>query len=162
MLVTSMKNLRVIIVAFLILILGILFLVTNFNSTDIPVSLDSSSEDKLLIESPAELSNQDNEFSPVQENPRIYQVSIEDYMFNPTPLKINIGDTIIWTNKDPVSHTVTSDSGAELDSSRLSKGQTYSHTFLSTGTYDYHCVPHRAMKGQVIVSSKNSKYPSFS
>ena len=56
-----------------------------------------------------------------------------------------------WTNRDSVRHTVTSDSGNELDSELLSQSGSYSHTFAQTGTYDYHCKPHPYMTGTIIV-----------
>lgn len=83
--------------------------------------------------------------------PKTYEVDIKNFAFNPSTLTIKKGDTIIWTNNDDVAHTVTSDSGSELDSSSLSKGTTYSHTFESSGEFDYHCMFHLMMKGKVVV-----------
>ena len=78
-------------------------------------------------------------------------VQIQNFAFSPTSLTIKIGDTVTWTNKDNTLHTVTSDSGNELNSKDLSKGQTYSHKFTSARTYDYHCTYHNSMKGKIIV-----------
>ena len=55
-------------------------------------------------------------------------------------MKIKVGDRYNWINPDPIDPTpqivtLTSESGTELDSRTLSKGQTYSHTFTETGTY---------------------------
>jgi plastocyanin len=33
----------------------------------------------------------------------------------------------------------------------INAGQTYSHTFNTLGTYNYHCSPHPGMKAKVIV-----------
>ena len=79
------------------------------------------------------------------------EISIMDYSFNPGELTINVGDTVIWTNKDFVKHTVTSDSGDELGSELLSKDKSYSHTFNSKGEFGYHCTPHSYMKGKIVV-----------
>ncbi|MBI5803118.1 cupredoxin family copper-binding protein [Candidatus Pacearchaeota archaeon] len=84
-------------------------------------------------------------------NPTIHKIEIKNFDFSPTELRIKVGDSVEWTNMDSVGHTVTSDSGKELDSSLLSKGKTYSHTFASTGTYEYHCSPHPYMKSKIIV-----------
>lgn len=83
--------------------------------------------------------------------PKSYDVKISGYAFSPKSLTINAGDSVVWTNEDSVSHTVTSDSGSELSSSFLSKGQTYSHTFSQKGTFSYHCSPHPGMKGTIVV-----------
>lgn len=68
-------------------------------------------------------------------------------------LTIKVGDTVIWTNQDNVNHTVTSDSGSELNSQRLVNGQTYSHTFVAAGVYTYHCSIHPSMKAKVTVEN---------
>jgi len=66
-------------------------------------------------------------------------------------LTIKEGDTVVWTNMDSMSHTIKSDSGSELSSNSLSNGQTYSHTFNSVGTFNYHCSIHPSMKAKIIV-----------
>ncbi len=78
-------------------------------------------------------------------------VLIKGYSFSPSTITVKAGTKVTWTNEDSVGHTVTSDSGSELDSSLLSKGQTYSHVFEKAGTYSYHCKPHPGMKGKIIV-----------
>lgn len=80
-----------------------------------------------------------------------YQVSIQNYAFSTTTLTVHVGDIVVWTNLDSVAHTVTSDSGSELDSAKLSNGQTYSHTFTTAGTFTYHCSIHTMMKATVVV-----------
>jgi plastocyanin len=78
-------------------------------------------------------------------------VSIKGFAFTPNILTIKQGETITWTNEDGTSHTVTSDTGKELDSGIISNGKSYSHTFAQKGTYTYHCALHGAMKGTIIV-----------
>ena len=78
-------------------------------------------------------------------------VNIENFAFSPGTLTIKVGQTVTWTNKDSTSHTVTSDSGNELISSTLSNSQTYTHTFNSVGTFNYHCSIHTSMKASIIV-----------
>ena len=79
------------------------------------------------------------------------EIKIESFAFNPLTLTIKLGDTVTWENYDSVAHTVTSDSGSELNSTYLAKAQEYSHTFNTRGTFDYHCIPHPNMKGKIIV-----------
>lgn len=78
-------------------------------------------------------------------------VNIQSFAFSPADLTVNLGDTVVWTNKDSVAHTVTSDSGTELDSPQIPNGQTYSHKFATAGTFTYHCSLHPSMKGTITV-----------
>jgi plastocyanin len=83
--------------------------------------------------------------------PQTAKVTIKSYSFNPSTVTINVGTTVNWTNEDSVTHTITSDSGNELNSGQISAGQSYSHTFNQAGTYNYHCSIHYSMSGKVIV-----------
>lgn len=79
-------------------------------------------------------------------------ISIEGFAFSPKTLTIKAGTTVTWTNKDSASHTVTSDeSKRELNSPNLGNGASYSHTFNTPGTYNYHCTLHPMMKATIIV-----------
>jgi len=79
-------------------------------------------------------------------------VQIIDYTYTPNPIKIQQGTTVIWTNKDTIGHTVTSDVGKFLNSVLLEEGDTYKKTFDKKGRYKYYCTVHSYMKGEVIVS----------
>jgi plastocyanin len=76
-------------------------------------------------------------------------VEIKDFAFEPKTVTIRLGQTVTWTNQDSAAHTVVGDGG--IDSGDLSKGKSYSKTFDTEGTLDYHCSIHPQMKGQVIV-----------
>jgi amicyanin len=78
-------------------------------------------------------------------------VSIRNFAFSPSKITIKKGSQVVWTNKDSVGHTVTSDEGNELDSELLMQNDNYSHTFNEVGLFKYHCTPHPFMKGEVIV-----------
>jgi plastocyanin len=80
-----------------------------------------------------------------------YNIAISNFAFSPSDQTIRVGDTVVWTNNDPLPHSVTSDSGSELSSSDLSTGRTYSHTFNTPGVFTYHCGVHPNMKGQITV-----------
>lgn len=88
---------------------------------------------------------------PSREAEKAQVVDMKGYAFKPSELVIGKGETVTWTNRDYASHSVTSDSGKELDSGLLSRGQSYSHKFNEAGTYPYHCSPHPSMKGKIIV-----------
>ncbi|MCR4327075.1 MAG: plastocyanin/azurin family copper-binding protein [Nanoarchaeota archaeon] len=89
--------------------------------------------------------------TPLVIEPKTHNIIVSGFEFTQSEILIKVGDTVIWTNMDFSSHTVTSDSGEELDSEYLGKGGTYSHTFTKVGEYSYYCVPHPYMKGKVIV-----------
>jgi len=74
--------------------------------------------------------------------------------FNPPTFTVVIGinNTVVWTNDDSVPHTVTADDGS-FSSGNLNPGDSYSFTFITPGTYAYHCNYHSWMKGTVIVKS---------
>lgn len=84
-------------------------------------------------------------------NQKVFSVDIKDFAFNPASLEINVGDTVTWTNNDSAPHNVVSVSRKELSSAILSKGQTFSHTFTATGTFEYLCTIHPNMKAAIIV-----------
>jgi len=77
--------------------------------------------------------------------------------YDPSPLKVKTGTSVIWTNNDSTIHTVTSglpengDVGTLFDSSLISPGKTFLHIFDKAGTFDYSCTLHPFMRGQIIV-----------
>ena len=83
-------------------------------------------------------------------NPTTHYIDIQGYAFSPSSITINVGDTIVWTNYDSASHTVTSNDGT-FDSGSISTGNTFSFTFTSAGTFNYYCAPHPNMTGSVTV-----------
>ena len=88
--------------------------------------------------------------SPPEGNPGTIVV-ISNFTYSPSSLTISAGDTVTWRNDDSVGHTVTSDSGSELNSSLLGQGQTYTHIFGATGNFPYHCTVHPNMTASVTV-----------
>src|SRR5215469_1890642 len=71
-------------------------------------------------------------------------IAIQGFAFNPQTITIKVGTTVTWTDKDGVSHTVTSLSGpASFNSGALAaSGGTFHFTFTKAGTYSYHCMIH--------------------
>lgn len=75
----------------------------------------------------------------------------------PASVSINVGDTVEWNNADTAAHTVTSGSPADgpsgvFDSSLLMGGKQFAHTFEQAGSYDYFCMVHPWMIGDVQVN----------
>ena len=88
-------------------------------------------------------------------------VSIVDLAYQPSTINVQLGDTVIWTNNGALTHTVTSDGGSgPLDSGDIASSGTFSYTFLSEGTFSYHCFHHPSMHGTVNVGSAIPEYSS--
>jgi nitrite reductase (NO-forming) len=77
--------------------------------------------------------------------------------YNPSPLSVPIGTTVIWTNNDNTEHTITEGNPSGntpangFDSGILAPGKTFTHTFDTVGTIQYYCTLHPTMLGEVIV-----------
>jgi plastocyanin len=83
--------------------------------------------------------------------PGINEVWIQGMAFNPATITVNAGTTIKWTNKDNISHTVSSNTGA-FESGTLGNGQSFSFKFEVTGNYPYYCKVHPTMTATVVVN----------
>lgn len=77
-------------------------------------------------------------------------VSIKGFAFSVTSLKVAAGTKVTWTNNDAATHTVTADDNS-FNSGDIAPGATYSRTFTTAGTYNYHCIYHGNMKAAVVV-----------
>ena len=81
---------------------------------------------------------------------KTYAVNLSGYAFKPKTLTISAGDSVIWTNRDPAFHDVTSDTNL-FNSGVMTTGKTFKYTFKESGTYQYHCESHPYMKGVISV-----------
>jgi plastocyanin len=79
-----------------------------------------------------------------------HAVAITDFAFAPGSLMVEVGDTVTWTNNDPVVHTATATNGA-FDTGDLATGASYPVTFTAPGAFDYFCEPHPSMTGVITV-----------
>lgn len=79
-----------------------------------------------------------------------HAVMIHNYAYSPASLSIAQGDTVTWTNMDTAEHDVVVTSGpVSFRSPMLSKGESWSHTFTTAGSYGYTCSVHPDMRGAV-------------
>ena len=81
--------------------------------------------------------------------------TLECYL--PYSITISVGDTVKWDNPDSAAHTVTSGNISDghdglFDSSLFMSGSTFEFTFDEPGKYDYFCMVHPWMTGEVIVN----------
>ena len=83
--------------------------------------------------------------------------------FIPYNTKISKGTNVTWINGDSVEHTITSGSvqggpDGAFDSGQIKPGETFSHVFKATGTFEYFCTIYPWMSGIITVNeSTNTK-----
>ena len=78
-----------------------------------------------------------------------HAVAIKGMKFVPAMIEVAAGDTVTFTNEDSAPHTATANDGS-FDTGRLGKGDSATVDIGAAGTFDYICLIHRSMKGQVV------------
>jgi plastocyanin len=78
------------------------------------------------------------------------QASIDNFSFVPKQLTVKAGTTVVWTNKDDIPHTVTSDDKV-FSSSLIDTNEKFQYTFTKPGKFPYFCKVHPMMTGVVEV-----------
>jgi len=80
------------------------------------------------------------------------EVTIQDYKFRPSEVRIHAGDTVKWINREKrTSHSVLFPADNGLESERMFPQEFWQRTFDKPGTYEYTCGPHPEMKGRIEV-----------
>ncbi len=77
-------------------------------------------------------------------------VKITATAFSPKNVTINAGDVVKWTNSDTKNHQVIANNGA-FASGTIGAKKTYSHTFNTAGTFNYHDALHPSLTGKIVV-----------
>lgn len=96
----------------------------------------------------------------------------DELAFEPERIQVEAGTTVTWETTGAVGHTVTAyedelpdgaayfasggfdseqaavDGYNEGQEGNVAQGETFEHTFETTGTYEYYCIPHE-MNGMV-------------
>jgi plastocyanin len=88
------------------------------------------------------------------------EVEIKDFAFGPKEIRVEVGGTVRWTNRDAFKHTVTSGAvdGPEnkpdgrFDEDLEDAGAEATATFDEPGRFTYFCKQHNAMDGVVVVT----------
>jgi len=70
--------------------------------------------------------------------------------FVPERVEVAAGDTIVWTNKDIVPHSVTA-AEAKVESGELQTGKSFKLVARKKGEMSYICRLHPVMHGVVVV-----------
>jgi len=76
-------------------------------------------------------------------------VHIDNFVFVPAQLTVKVGQTVTWTNRDDIPHTVVC--AGKFRSKTMDTDGTFSFTFTSAGEYKYFCSLHPHMTGAVKV-----------
>lgn len=77
-------------------------------------------------------------------------IEIEGLAFQTAELRVSVGESVIWINRDDVPHTATADDGS-FDTGVIGAGETAQITFERAGTFSYYCAPHPFMKATIVV-----------
>jgi plastocyanin len=75
----------------------------------------------------------------------------------PYSVSVKENNSVTWTNDDMAVHTATSGIPSDgpngiFDSGLISPGKTFTNQFDDEGTFDYYCIAHPWMTGDVVVS----------
>jgi plastocyanin len=77
-------------------------------------------------------------------------VAIDGTKFDPETVTVKAGDTVVWINKDPFPHTVTSQAGG-FDSKEIVAGKSWQFKTGKPGVFPYACTFHPTMKATLKV-----------
>jgi plastocyanin len=79
-----------------------------------------------------------------------HTVTIEGTGFQPADLAIELGESVVWINRDPFPHTVTA-TGGTFDSKEIQPGSSWTYKARRRGELTYVCSLHPTMKGTLRV-----------
>lgn len=82
------------------------------------------------------------------------EVAIDNFGSSTNTLTLPTRATVTWTNNDNVPHVVASADNQFQQSTGLKSGQSFSHTFVTTGTYSYFC----SIRPRMTEKSSSSKH----
>jgi plastocyanin len=89
-------------------------------------------------------------------------VDVIDNRFNPQEIRVDPGDTVIWTNRGQNQHDIRADDGDSFRSGLMGTTDQFRHRFTEEGFYYYHCNLHGSRKkvgmwGLVVVGNPDPK-----
>lgn len=80
---------------------------------------------------------------------KVDTVVIQQMQFMPAQVKANVGDTIVWINKDMVDHDVTAQKSNSFYSDTIAVGNSWK--MAVTDSAAYRCSIHPSMIGQILI-----------
>lgn len=73
--------------------------------------------------------------------------SVGPSSFTPNPLQAVVGNQIVWTNSDTVTHHIVLDNGTDVG--EVGTGQSTAAVTLATQQVGFHCTIHPSMVGTI-------------
>ena len=88
--------------------------------------------------------------------PVTWVVSLDPERFRPRDVTIARGDSVLWTNAQPIFHTISPDNRNQPGAWRTENipartGASFAHVFNTGGVFNYSCTVHVGMTGVVRV-----------
>jgi plastocyanin len=77
------------------------------------------------------------------------EVHIDNFTFEPKEIRVKVGTTVTWKNRDDIPHTVVS--AGKFRSKTMDTDDSFAFTFTAAGDYKYFCSLHPHMTGMVKV-----------
>jgi len=153
------------------------FTVTGPNNPSIIVSIKNGTGPAPGVATTNATAETQTVSSGTQSSTNSTEVMIENFAYNPADITVPVGTTVTWTNEDDVGHTVTEgdpnspkpvnlrvfDSSGEVLTGKVAligPGQSWSYTFTTPGIYEYYCIVHPYMIGQITVTSASGSNTS--
>jgi plastocyanin len=81
---------------------------------------------------------------------RRHTVTMSEFQFAPREVRVSVGDTVVWENRDVVPHTATADD-ASFDSGNIPAKAKRSTVARKKGEFAFTCLYHSNMKGKLVV-----------
>jgi plastocyanin len=76
----------------------------------------------------------------------VVRVDMKHNRFTPRRITVRLGETVRWTNRDRVAHTVASQE-VKLSSDAIRGGETFSYRPRRAGRFNYFCTIHAGQTG---------------
>ncbi len=85
-------------------------------------------------------------------NAETHHIDIKKFKFIPQQITINVGDTVVWLNKEKRQyHSVWFKEAGDSEPDYFFPDESYQRTFNQAGSFNYLCGPHPKMIGTVHV-----------
>jgi plastocyanin len=82
------------------------------------------------------------------------QIAMKDLKFAPEDASAQVGQEVCWFNEDTIAHNAVDEEAGTFRSELFDKGQTFSFTPETAGTFPYVCTVHPGMTGTLTVKER--------